>query len=39
MGGFDWAALPYVVESFGITDPELFMHELAVIRDYLNREK
>lgn len=38
MGGFDWNALPAIVEAFGITDPERLIHELAVIRDFMNRE-
>lgn len=30
----DWAALPMVVELFGITDVERFIAELTAVRTY-----
>lgn len=32
MGGIDWSGLPVVVELYGITDIEMFMHRLTVIK-------
>ena len=33
MGGFDWAALPTVVDLLGIRDPDILIHQLVTIRD------
>lgn len=33
MGGIEWAALPLVVEMFGIEDVETFVRQLVTIRD------
>ena len=33
-GAIDWAALEVIQELYGITDPELFIHHLAAIRDH-----
>lgn len=39
MGGqVDWAALPILVEMLGVSDPEAFVHRLAVIRDNMKPE-
>ena len=34
MGGLDWAALPVVSEMFGISDIDIFVHQLTAIRDW-----
>lgn len=34
MGGLDWAALPVVVEMFGVEDVEVFVQELVAIREF-----
>lgn len=33
MGGLDWAALPVVAEIFGVTEIDVFVHQLVAIRD------
>jgi len=33
-GEIDWAGLPVVAELFGITDIELLIKQLALIRDF-----
>ncbi|MGL6245648.1 hypothetical protein [Pseudomonas sp.] len=38
MGGLDWAALPTVADLLGITDIEIFVAQLAAIRDHLREE-
>lgn len=36
MGGqIDWAALPVIVELYGIADVEIFITQLVAIRDHL----
>jgi hypothetical protein len=36
MGGqIDWAALPVIIELYGINDVEVFIAQLAAIRDHL----
>lgn len=38
MGGqIDWSALPFLVEMYGIRDPEKFVSELVAVRDYVQR--
>lgn len=32
MGGLDWAGLPLVAEMLGVTDIEMFVHRLSVIK-------
>ncbi len=32
MGGLDWAGLPLVAEFLGVTDLEMLMHRLTVIK-------
>lgn len=39
MGGINGDLLPVVIELWGIEDVELFMRELAVIRDFQNRKE
>lgn len=34
MGGLDWAALPFVVELYGIENVENFVRQLIAIRDH-----
>lgn len=34
MGGLDWAGLPLVVELLGVTDIELLLVRLQVIREH-----
>jgi len=31
-GGFDWAGLPFVVQLLGVTDVELLLRRLCVIK-------
>lgn len=39
MGGLDWAALDVVCDVLGVRDVELLLHQLAAIRDHLNRAR
>ena len=32
----DWNAIPVVAELYGIRDLDLFVHQLTVIRDFVN---
>jgi len=34
MDGIDWQAMPYVVESYGITDVDCFISRLIAIREH-----
>lgn len=34
MGGLEWAAIPIVVEMFGVLDPAEFIVQLVAIRDW-----
>ena len=34
MGGIDWAALPIIIEIYGISDVEVFVAKLNAIRDH-----
>jgi len=36
MGGLEWQALPVVCEMLSITDPDLLIHCLIMIRDKQN---
>ena len=33
MGGMDWAALPVVIDLLGVSDPEMLIRNLLIIRD------
>lgn len=33
----DWAALPFIVELYGIHDPAVFVAELVAVREYVRR--
>ena len=35
MGGIDWAALPAVVELYGVQDVPLFIEKLEAVRDHI----
>jgi len=38
MGGqIDWSALPFLVELYGIRDPDIFLAELVAVREYVQR--
>jgi len=38
MGGeLNWQALPIVCELYGITDIDIFISELVVVREYVNK--
>lgn len=34
MGGIDWAGLPIVAETLGLSDTEALMHALKTIKTY-----
>lgn len=34
----DWSALPYLVESLGVKDVDVFVAELAAMRDHMRSE-
>lgn len=36
MGGLDWAALPVICDLLGVSDPEMLIRQLLVIRERLN---
>ena len=37
MGGFEWGGVELAAEMFGVQDVELWLHELAAIRNHDNR--
>ena len=38
MRGIDWAALPVVVELFGVREPEILIAQLVAIRDQQHKD-
>lgn len=34
MGGIDWSGLPYVVEILGVSDVEMLVHRLMVMKTH-----
>lgn len=39
MNGLDWAALPLMVERFGVRDVEIFIEQLVAIRNHEERKR
>lgn len=39
MGGIEWAALPYIVERFGIDDVDAFVSRLIAIREHMDNKQ
>lgn len=37
-GGIDWAALPIICELLGVSDPEMLVAQLVMIRDAQTKE-
>jgi len=35
-GSIDWTALPVIIEIMGVVNIELFIRQLALIRDFKN---